>query len=232
MDLPLRLSVRLLTRPRAAPSVLGMGATTILPSAVPTVEPGGQNGVDVLGRNNGTVVDSFSLEPIGPTAGWTVAEPPSVHLLPGEEATVQLTFSPPRDFSTRAGETPWAVQIRSSEDPSSDHVEEGRIEVAGFDELAAELAPRTSRARGRRRGKHQVAIDNSGNRSARVRLAAVDEAEKLAFEFGSTEVELEPGAAEVVALKVRATQRLWRGKPLTHPFTMLVEGAEGEGITA
>ena len=226
------MTARLMAAGPVVPSVDGMGAITVVPAVSASVEPGEHTTVDIVVRNTGTVVDSFAVQPLGPAAEWTVAEPDLVRLLPGEEAVVTLHFRPPRHFTTPAGPLHWAVRARSSEDPDGSVVDEGTLEVASFVDVQADLSPRTSRARGRRAGKHQLAIDNLSNRPVNVRLAAVDEAEKLGFSFPTPEVLLEPGAAQVVPLKVRATKRFWRGQPVTHPFTVLIDPEDGESLNA
>ncbi len=226
------MTARLLAAGPVVPNVDGMGAITVVPAVSASVEPGEHTSVDIVVRNTGTVVDSFAVEPLGPAAEWTVAEPDLVRLLPGEEALVALHFNPPRHFATPAGPLHWAVRARSSEDPEGSVVDEGTLEVASFVDVQAELSPRTSRARGRRAGKHQLAIDNLSNRPVNVRLAAVDEAEKLGFSFPTPEVLLEPGAAQVVPLKARANKRFWRGQPVTHPFTVLIDPEGGESLNA
>jgi hypothetical protein len=87
--------------------------------------------------------------------------------------------------------------------------------------------PRTSHARGRRRGHHEVAIDNRGNAPATVLLTPVDESEALEIVAEPDAVLAAPGTAVITKVKVRAVKRLWRGQSVTRPFQLVVEPAEG-----
>jgi len=205
-----------------------MTAIATITNAPLPVEPGGEATYELTVRNNGTVVDAFSVEPLGEAAPWTVVEPAELPLFPGAEGTLLLRFRPPRLASTRAGEVPWAVRITSRENPQLTWVEEGMLLVSPFDEVAAEIAPQTSRARGRRAGKHQLAIDNRGNLPAAVRLFGGDDDGNVAVEIKPDSVTLQPGTAHLATVRVRAKRRFWRGPAKTHPYRVAVDRGDGQ----
>jgi hypothetical protein len=192
------------------------------------VEPGGEAYYELTVRNSGTVVDAFTVEPLGETAPWTVVEPPELPLFPGAEGTVILRFRPPRAPSTRAGDVPWAVRVTSREDPRVSWVEEGMLSVAQFVAFAAELAPETSRARGRRAGRHRLAIDNRGNVPTAVRLFGGDDDGNVTVQLRPETVTLQPGTAELAAVRVRARRRFWRGPAKSHRYRVVVDNGDGE----
>ena len=192
------------------------------------VEPGSEACYELTVRNAGTVVDAFTVEPLGETAPWTVVDPAQLPLFPGAEGTVTLRFRPPRAPSTRAGEVPWAVRVTSREDPSVTWVEEGMLNVAPFVAVAAELAPQTSRARGTRRGRHQLAIDNRGNVPTAVRLFGGDDDGNITVQLRPTTLTLLPGTAQIAAVRVRARRRFWRGPAKSHPYRVVVDDGNGE----
>lgn len=205
-----------------------MTAIATITNAPLPVEPGGEATYELTVRNTGTVVDAFTLEPLGEAAPWTVVEPVELPLFPGAEGTVTLRFRPPRLASTRAGEVPWAVRITSRENPSATWVEEGVLLVAPFTEVAAELAPQTSRARGRGAGKHQLAIDNRGNTPVAVRLFGGDDDGHVTVEVKPSELTLPPGTARIPVVKVRAKRRFWRGPGRTLPYRVAVDRGDGD----
>ena len=69
-----------------------MGAIAVLGTRSLAVAPGAQASVEIRIRNNGTVVDQFTLQVLGDAAAWATAEPPVVSLFPGAEQTARITF--------------------------------------------------------------------------------------------------------------------------------------------
>ena len=56
-----------------------------------------------------------------------------------------MTFRPPRAPDPTADTYPFGVAVRAASDASASTVEEGRIAVAPFVQLASEIVPQTSR---------------------------------------------------------------------------------------
>jgi hypothetical protein len=205
-----------------------MTAIATVPSAALPVEPGGEATYELTVRNTGSVVDAFTVEPLGEAAPWTVVDPAELPLFPGAEGSVLLRFRPPRSPSTRAGQVPWAVRITSRENPAWTWVEEGVLEVAPFYDVTAELAPQTSRARGRRAGKHQLAVDNRGNVATEVRLLGGDDDGNVTVDIRPAVVTLQPGTAQITTVRTRARRRFWRGPAKSHPYRVAVDRGDGE----
>ena len=204
-----------------------MTIAAMSPAALP-VEPGGEAAYELTVRNTGTVVDAFTVTPLGDAASWIVVEPAELPLFPGAEGTVLLRFRPPRRPTTPAGEVPWAVRISSREDPSATWVEEGVLHIAPYSEIAAEIAPQTTSARGRGRGKSQLAIDNRGNTATEVQLFGGDEDGNVSVEVLPRSLILQPGTAQIAKVRVRAKKGFWRGVPKTHPYRLVVNDGRGE----
>ena len=76
-----------------------MGAQAVLTANLVPVVPGGEATAQLTVTNAGRIVDSFQLEVLGPAGAWSVCEPVTVSLLPGQSADVRVMFRPP------AGET-------------------------------------------------------------------------------------------------------------------------------
>src|SRR5262245_44120460 len=87
-----------------------MGVAVIMERPGAPVGPGDQSSSDVRIRNTGSIVDQFELDVVGEAATWTHVEPATVNLMPGEESTATIVFSPPR--SSRVAEGPVAFALR------------------------------------------------------------------------------------------------------------------------
>lgn len=203
-----------------------MGATGFLDAATVTVEPGQDTSCELKVRNSGDVVDQFTLDVVGDAEGWTVVEPKHINLLPSDEATVRVTFSPPRSSDVRAGPVSFGVRVRSREEPQTSFVEEGEVEVARFVEIGAELVPATRR--GRRRAKYQLLVDNFGNVPTEVELSAVYEDEVIDVVLDHSLLTTQPGTATAVKAKVVPNRRFLRGEPKSHPFQVVVRPLDGD----
>jgi hypothetical protein len=182
-------------------------------------------------RNDGLVVDSFAFEPIGTLADRAVVEPAELGLLPGQEGQVTVRYDLPTDPPLAAGTHPVGLRVLSREVPESGYVEEGALDIAPFTAVTAELGPRTSTARGRGKGKHEVALDNRGNTPAVVVLDLADPDEKLHGTIEPAFVEVGPGRSEIVTVKVHARAQHWKGANHSLPFQVVVTPPEGDQRT-
>lgn len=177
-------------------------------------------------HNTGKIVESYRFEVLGVAAAWASVEPQELSLYPGRDQEVHLKFSPPRLPNVPAGPVPYAVRVVPTEQPGTAVVVEGELRVAPFYETTAELIPHTST--GRRRGRHEVAVDNRGNVPIEFGIAGSDPDGNLAITPNPELLVVPPGQAMFSKLKVRALKRRWRGGPITHPFKAAAtrEGAE------
>lgn len=205
-----------------------MGATASLSEHQLTVDPGGETTCEVQVRNTGDVVDGFILEVLGDAADWTTVEPPELRLFPGDDGTATVRFHPPRSTEVPEGEVPFGIKITSTDDPTSSVVEEGTLTVGAFVDLFAEVFPRTSR--GRRKGRHEVAVDNRSNTRVTARLAASDPDDLLEIEVDPDEIAAEADTATFAKVTPRPTRTYWRGPPVTRPFQVQVSTAGREPI--
>jgi hypothetical protein len=197
-----------------------MGAQTVLTANLVPVLPGGEATAQLTITNTGRVVDSFELEVLGPAGAWSVCEPATVSLLPGQSGEVRVIFRPPAGGGVPAGPLSFGVHVRSHEDPYGSTVEEGALDVAPLPVVSAELSPRTARARGHRRSKHQVAIDNRGNAPAVVALAGSDEQDAVDVTVDPPQVEVGAGSAAFVTVRAKGVHHFWRGPAQSRPFVV------------
>lgn len=205
-----------------------MGAATALPVRDVRVEPGATTTTTLMVRNTGQVVDQFTIDIVGNCAEWTKVEPKVVNLLPGADVEVTVTFAPARSPQVAAGVVPFGIRVLSREDPPGSTVAEGSVDVAAFHDVQIELVPRQSK--GRRRGKHQLAIDNNGNQPVAVQVTAADEEEALDFAFDHDAASIEPGAAAFIRIVARPEKRFLKGADRQHPFVVSVVPTNAEPV--
>ena len=217
---PAVLPVRDCRRAPCASTVAAMGAEASLTPTAQPVNPGEEAEVELVVTNAGGVVDSFTLEVLGDPAAWALVEPSGLSLFPGQSETAKLRFRPPVDPGLTPGPRPYAVRITSNEDPQHPRVEEGVLAIAGVPVLSADLSPRTGRARGKRAGKYQVALDNRGNAPVLVDLTGYDAQDLVDVTVEPPRIEVGPGAAAFVTARARARRRFWRGPSVLHRFTV------------
>lgn len=204
-----------------------MGAEASLTPLARPVNPGEETEVELTVTNTGGVVDQFTFELLGDPAAWAVAEPSGLSLFPGQSQTAKLRFRPPVDPRLAPGPCPYAVRVSSNEDPQSPRVEEGVLEIAGIAVLSADLSPRTARARGKRAGKYQVALDNRGNAPVLVDLTGYDAQDLVDVTVQPPRIEVGPGHAAFVTARARARNRFWRGPGVLHRFTVAAVPVQG-----
>jgi type II secretory pathway pseudopilin PulG len=203
-----------------------MGASASLSQLAVSVEPGQQATCEIKVRNTGQVVDEFTIDVVGVAEGWTEAEPAVLRLFPGAEDTARITFKPPRVHSVPAGPHPFGVRVISKEDGPGSTVEEGVVDVGKFVDVATELVPKTSR--GRRRGYHDLAIDNRGNGRLEGEVTVVDPDGLLKYEVVPPVISGDPGTATFLKVRLKPKKTFWRGPNKTIPFqtVLTAEGLE------
>jgi hypothetical protein len=205
-----------------------MGVSVVIREPAVTVDPGRDARRQIVLRNTGSVVDQFTLSVRGDPAGWSRTKPETINLLPNEETVVELVFSPPRSHEVVAGEYPYAVRVLSREDEAGSAVHEGSVTVTAFTSVAAQLVPRTARAR--RKGRTTLAVDNLGNHGQRVGLLGYDQDDLLVFSFRPRSVRVEPGTATFVTVRPRPRKYFWRGSERAIPYEVDVRPADGEPL--
>ncbi|HEV2783577.1 MAG TPA: hypothetical protein VGX25_29680 [Actinophytocola sp.] len=193
-----------------------MGATTSLASRQLSVTPGGSVDATVQVRNNGTLVDQFTVDIVGDAREWTEVEPRIMNLMPGQDGQVTIKFAPPRKSSVPAGFVPFGVRVLSREEPHGSVVEEGVVQVEPFTDLQVELSPKSSRCR--TKARHQVVVDNSGNYPIPVELVANDPDDELKLGLDHSALTVQPGTSAFLKLTAKPHDRFLKGPERRHPF--------------
>ncbi|MEE4489763.1 COG1470 family protein [Streptomyces sp. BE230] len=195
-----------------------------------TVSPGAEATTTLTVRNDGDIVEAYTLEVVGDCAAWTTVDPQRVSLYPGTSETVTVRLAPPRSHEVKAGEVPLGVRVLPAEHPESVAVPEATVTVEPFRELRARLEP------GRRRGwlaaRFRTSVQNRGNTPVDVVFSGKQEGEELRLAFTPERRSLQPGESAEAGLRVRARKLIWFGAPATWPFEVRAvdsEGADKEG---
>ncbi|MGW1658128.1 COG1470 family protein [Streptomyces atratus] len=188
-----------------------------------TVLPGAEATTTLTVRNDGDIVEAYTLEVVGDCAPWSTVEPARVSLYPGTSEVVTVRIAPPRSHEVRAGEIPLGVRVLPTEHPESVAVPEATVVVGPFHELRAGLDPR--RRSGWLGARFRTSVQNRGNTAVDVALTGKQAGEELRLAFTPGQRHLEPGESAEVGLRVRARNLIWFGKPVAWPFE--VEAAEG-----
>lgn len=197
-----------------------MGAIAQLSTATLDVEPGRGAAMAITVRNTGSVVDRFTFEAVGAAAAWVTFAPDTLSLFPEASGTVNVMFSPPRLSSVTAGPTPFGIRVASSEDPAGSVVEEGTLNVTPFSDVGVELVPRITR--GRRTARAQLAVDNRSNCAYQAEIEGTDPSAALAIAFSPAVIDIPPGGASFVKLRIKPKQTFWRGPTTMKPFRLTI----------
>jgi hypothetical protein len=193
---------------------------TIEPNSL-QVEAGAEASLVVRVRNRGSIVDQFDIAVVGPTAPWALVDPPSLRLFPDKEGEARVTFRPPRAPNPAADAYPFGVAVRAAADVSASTVEEGRITVAPFVQLASEIVPQTSR--GSRSATHDLTIHNVGNSVAEVSVKASDPDRLLNFEVQPERAGLRPGGSATIRARVKPKTTFFLGSAKRIPFSVQID---------
>ncbi|MPZ85052.1 MAG: hypothetical protein GEV28_33560 [Actinophytocola sp.] len=207
-----------------------MGATTSMASKQLSVTPGESIEAKVLVRNNGTLVDQFSLDIVGDAREWVEVVPRVMNLMPGQDGEATVRFAPPRDASVLAGPMPFGVRVLSREEPGGSSVEEGAIDVAPFTDLQVELTPKSSKCRSK--AVHEVVVDNSGNYPIGVDVVTDDPEEQLRLTLDHSSLMVQPGTSAFLKLRAKPHDRFLRGNERRHPFVVTAVSGDLPPITA
>ena len=181
------------------------------------VAPGSAESTSFTVKNQGTQVEEFRFIVTG--ADWIVAEPAALSVYPGQEATGTIQAAPPRRPGSLAGITPFRLTATSAVHFQVSSSVAGRVDVAPYYELAAELTPTSSSGRGLTR--HRVTLNNRGNVPLRIALRPTDVADGLRIGVPAF-ADVAPGQVTEVPVTVYGTRR-WIGRPEPRPFSIIAE---------
>jgi type II secretory pathway pseudopilin PulG len=101
------------------------------------------------------------------------------------------------------------------------------IRVLPFEDMNAELTPRTIRLK--RRGTTELAVDNTGNTTRTVQFFIEQEIDDLSVIVDPAVVDLVPGKATFANVLVRPRRTFWKGNSKTVPYQVAVLNQDRSG---
>jgi hypothetical protein len=211
-------------------------AVTILAEGL-QVMPGSHVSFKVEVRNLGSVVDRYFCDVLGLDPAWTTVTPASLELLPdagraggqgghGERPTVgtfTVSLHPPRHPSALARSWPIAVNVRSENDARIHRIEETSVAILPFGSIEALLTPSASRSR--LSTTPTLRLENGGNQAELVTYEGTDSAGRLDFGFSPPRLELKPGQAVAVKVKLSPSGSNLLGQAQTSSYSIQIRGS-------
>ncbi|MRG59580.1 hypothetical protein GE115_06805 [Agromyces sp. CFH 90414] len=196
-----------------------MATTATLEPRSASVLPGESTTFTLTVANDSLLVESYSLAPVGPVAGWTTIEPDRLTIYPGTSETTVVTVSPPRTSEALPGMVAVGVRVQPAEQPEFAASAEAELEILPFAEVDAELVPRISRGRGRKRVR--LAVDNRGSVPLIAEIAGTS-TDALSITTPTPDIHVHPGHALFVDVDLHPRKRVWRGQDVNHPFQLTI----------
>lgn len=192
------------------------------------VEPGGSAAVLLQVQNHSAVVDEYVIEVLGDAASWITLDQPRVPVFPQGTASVQVSLRPPRASSPQAGTIPVGFRVRSTMNPTVTAVEECRVEVKPFIEIAGEIAPKT--ARGRFSGTHRLRVINKGNAPVNVSVRAEVQQGDCQVSVPGSPLLVGTGQRTTTKIKVRPSGSRLQGADEMHSYRFSLEPQGGPSV--
>jgi Fibronectin type III domain len=189
-----------------------MDPVVILGTDSLAVGPGEQARLPVRIRNQSRRVESYRVDVVGAAASFARVDPSTVSVLPGREAELNVTFTPPGGAKAPSGIVPFAVRATSEVESRYSAVAEGTLELAGVAGLQMWAA--NNAASGRWSGRYQLEFANQGNAGARIAINARDPSAAMRVSVEEPLIDLRPGGRTSTKLKAKARYPFLRGSPV------------------
>jgi hypothetical protein len=211
-------------------------AVTVLGDGL-QVMPGSHVSFKVEVRNLGAVVDRYFCDVLGLDPAWSTVTPASMELFPERDrtggagahggpptvGTFTVSLHPPRHPSALARTWPIAVNVRSENDARIHRIEETSVAILPFGLIVAQLTPSASRSR--LSTTPSLRLANEGNQTELVTYEGMDSAGRLDFGFSPPRLELKPGQAAAVKVKLSPSSANILGQALTSSYSIQVRGS-------
>jgi beta-lactam-binding protein with PASTA domain len=193
------------------------------------VTPGDRIRVLATVRNQGAIVDNYSLIVHGFPQEWCTIMPETVYLVPlgakgSFEQEVEIHLHPPRDPGAEARRWELRVGVYSHAAESEIASAPMTLGIHPYEDCTVRVRP--ERATGRRFGKFDVTVVNNANAVTKLALDAQDNDGACRFDFERDTVELRPGQSKVVPLRCRPPRQIWIGRSRDRFLQILAAGGE------
>jgi len=184
------------------------------------VTPGETERLTLVVRNGSSIVETYDIIVLGPTASWVQPSVEQVSLFPGEEGSVDIVVSPPRVSQVVAGTYVLGVQVMSRVARRNASTAETLIDVLPFYDFQVITGRNTFNIR--TRAKFMVQVTNHGNATTSFRISASDPEGYLKPIPADPELDLLPGERKWTSVRVKAAPRIFGNAFDTRNFTIFV----------
>jgi serine/threonine protein kinase len=191
------------------------------------VEAGNKISLNVNLMNQGGFVDRFQVTVKGVEESWVVVQPPVANLMPGDQATVNLTFNPPRQPSSQAKKYDLTIRVTPEKPPKKVATAQATLTILPFFQSNSDMHPQKIRGRKVTR----VTLQNRGNSPENFVLTPLDKGDELVFRPPQAQIQISEGQQSAVEFRARPRVLRLIGSKQTHPFTIQVNSSQGNAHT-
>ncbi len=196
---------------------------TIMGANVIKVDPGSRATMSLELLNESPLVDHFTFEISGLPEEWYSFPAQTLYLMPKGRDTAQLSFHPPRNSRSKAGQHPFEIRAVARAQGLKSVAQQAVLHITPFSTFIIELNPQRQK---KRRAKYELMIENKGNIAAAYRLDARDREEQLNYQISSKQLTIPAGEKQIVPIDVAARKRTIVGTAQSLQFEVQVQPEE------
>lgn len=211
------------------PAEEGSGVTVWLEEDQLWVRPGDGLNARLRVRNEGESSGSFTVRVEGIPEEWITERPMPFQLQAGEEAELLVRLSPPRHFSSRAGQYEISFLVLSQEagrmdaPPGTAAEARASLIVAPYTQYSSEIQPEVIQ----RGTAARVSIQNAGNLPESFHLEFMDPSGELNARPAQARVNALEGGRTSADFNLSSRRPHWFGGERRYPFSIKVEAQDG-----
>ncbi len=201
---------------------------THLADTILIVDPGSSATTRLTLRNNSPSVGQYRIfiPEHFPASKWVAfrrveedaanARPSiEISLLELDEVDVVVTFAPPHNRTTPAGDSPYVIAVEALESDQDSTSAEGSLDISPISATRSRVVP--AAIAGRAKGQYRLSVRNEGTTATKVRLLAADfDPEALSIAWAPKQLEIRPGNQGDFLVEARVRKLLPIGKPEQH----------------
>ncbi len=201
-----------------------------LESTDQAVSPGVHGRSELLIKNVGEQADTYFIEVDGAPKEWVRLDRAEVHLGPGTQGRVVISFKPPRRAESAPGDYIVTVHVRAQSRPAQTLVAKLTLRVLTFSAFGMQLDPVTQMLQAGQ--PFTIHMHNQGNTPLTVSLQGRDPRNALQFYFQPHTLSLQPGerVGALASIQVPWAQRL--DGETTYPFNVVAISHDAAGWQA
>jgi serine/threonine-protein kinase len=196
---------------------------TIMGANVIKVDPGSRATMSLELLNESPLVDHFTFEISGLPEEWYSFPAQTLYLMPKGRDTAQLSFHPPRNSRSKAGQHPFEIRAVARAQGLKSVAQQAVLHITPFSTFIIELNPQRQK---KRKAKYELTIENKGNIAAAYRLDARDREEQLNYKISQKQLTIQAGEKQLVPIDVAARKRTIVGTAQSLQFEVQVQPEE------